>query len=195
MQRWDILNALIKNFEYTNYLEIGVQDYYSCCSKVKLTEENKTTIDPSPRNKCDFIGTSNEYFTQLDSKVKFDLIFIDGLHHSDQVLKDIKNSLKHLNDGGSILCHDCLPLTEKHQEREDHGGEWNGDVWKAIAQLRIEETNLSIKTIDTDWGCCLIQRGNNTPYIPRNEKYLTWEYFNTYKNELMNVVSPFEVFT
>ena len=31
----------------------------------KITAEYKIAIDPAPRNKCDFIGTSDEYFTQL----------------------------------------------------------------------------------------------------------------------------------
>ena len=75
MQRWDILNTLIGYYDYKNYLEIGVQDYYSCCDKIRLPKENKVTVDPAPRNECDFIGTSDEYFTQLDSNTKFDLVF------------------------------------------------------------------------------------------------------------------------
>lgn len=193
MQRWNILNTLIKYYNYKNYLEVGVQDYYSCCAKVELPKESKVAIDPAPRNECDFIGTSDEYFAQLDSTTKFDLIFIDGLHHNDQVLKDIDNSLKHLSKGGSILCHDCLPPTEHHQERNDHGGEWNGDVWKAIAYLRTTRKDLNIQTINTDWGCCLIQKGTNTLYSPTEKNYLTWDYFSKNKNELMNVVSPLDV--
>ena len=40
--------------------------------------------------------TSDEYFKKF--KDKFDLIFIDGLHHYNQVEKDIYNSLEILND-------------------------------------------------------------------------------------------------
>lgn len=193
MQRWDILNTLIQFRDYKTYLEVGVQDYNSCCAKVNLPEENKVAVDPAPRNKCNFVGTSDEYFAQLDPSTKFDLIFIDGLHLSEQVLKDIDNSLKHLNENGAILCHDCLPPSEKHQVREDHGGPWNGDVWKAIAQLRVTREDLSIKTINTDWGCCLIERGFNKKYIPLTKDYLTYDYFKQHVKEMMNVVTTNEI--
>lgn len=193
MQRWDILNTLIQFRDYKTYLEIGVQDYTSCCAKVNLPEENKVAVDPSPRNKCNFIGTSDEYFAQLDPSIKFDLIFIDGLHLSEQVLKDIDNSLKHLTEGGAILCHDCLPPSENHQVREDHGGPWNGDVWKAIAQLRTTREDLIIKTINTDWGCALIERGFSKKYIPLTKDYLTYDYFQQNVKEMMNVVTTSEI--
>ena len=51
--------------------------------------------------------TSDDFFR--DNKEKFDLIFIDGLHETNQVDRDIENSLKFINKGGTILLHDCLP--------------------------------------------------------------------------------------
>ena len=72
---------------------------------------------------------------------KYDIIFIDGLHHDYQVIRDIENSLNHLSDNGVIVCHDCLPFSEVMQRQEECYGEWTGDVWKAIAKFRIERTN------------------------------------------------------
>ena len=45
--------------------------------------------------------TSDEFFK--NNKDQFDLIFIDGLHHYNQVKKDIINSVEVLKDGGIIL--------------------------------------------------------------------------------------------
>lgn len=50
----------------------------------------------------------------MQTKQKFDLVFIDGLHHSDQVLKDINNSLSFLEPNGVIMCHDILPSSEQY---------------------------------------------------------------------------------
>jgi hypothetical protein len=121
--------------------------------------------------------------------VKFDIIFIDGLHHNNQVLKDIENSLNHLSENGTIVCHDCLPTTELMQERDDHGGEWTGDVWKAIAQLRVETIDLDIKVINTDYGCGIIRRGTNLPYQINVENYKTYSYYDKHKNEMLNIIS------
>ena len=54
-----------------------------------------------------FLGTSDEFFNQNNEK--FDVIFIDGLHHYDQCQADAINSLKCLNKNGFIFFHDFIP--------------------------------------------------------------------------------------
>lgn len=191
MLRTDILNNLIKKFEYTSYLEIGTQNPNSNYNKINIL--HKTCVEPFPmpdtEKEITFIGTSDDYFKSISDDVYFDVIFIDGLHHYDQVLIDISNSLKHLNENGTIVCHDCLPTTEKMQSREDLGGEWTGDVWKAIAQLRVESIDLDIRVVNTDYGCGIIRRGTNIPYYDENKNYYTYAYYEVNKNKLLNVVS------
>ena len=135
MKRTDIINAFIQKYGYKSYLEVGTQDPTSNFDLINA--ECKVSVDPFPRGEVTFIGTSDEYFESISEDVKYDIIFIDGLHHDDQVLRDIENSLNHLSNTGIIVCHDCLPSNENQQERNDHGGVWLGDVWKAIAHFRI----------------------------------------------------------
>ena len=52
-------------------------------------------------------STSDNFFEKIDGE-KFDLIYIDGNHHADNVLKDAKNSFKILNKGGFIIFDDFL---------------------------------------------------------------------------------------
>ena len=186
LNRWDVINILIKKNNYKSYLEVGTQDPNSNFNKIEI--ENKVSVDPFPRGEVTFVGTSDEYFQSILENEKFDIIFIDGLHHDDQVLRDIENSLNHLSDSGIIVCHDCLPTSEHMQERNDHGGVWLGDVWKAIAKLRVERIDLDIKVIDTDLGCGLIKLGTNIPYIT-NENYLIYSYYDLHKWALMNIIS------
>lgn len=184
--RWDIINYLIDVNGYTDYLEIGVQDYYSCCDKI--TAKNKTTVDPAPRNKCDYVMTSDLFFKYLDAATKYDIVFIDGLHHKEQVLRDIENSLNHLKEGGTIVVHDCLPTTEEMQRREDRGGPWMGDVWKAIVSLKTTRDNLSIATVDHDCGCAIIKVEKQSP-IYVDLSHFDWEGYNLNKQEWLNVIS------
>lgn len=191
MKRWDILNKLIDKCKYNSYLEVGVQFPRSNFDKVKVDE--KISVEPFPKSGIQptFVGTSDEYFESIDVSVTFDLIFIDGLHHYEQVLKDIDNSLNHLSDGGSILCHDCLPRSKKMQERNDHGGEWTGGVWKAMFYLMSDRSDLDVKIIDTDYGCGLIQRGSQkTKDIDKHS--LTFEYFQQNKDRVLNIISTNE---
>jgi len=187
MKRTDVINTLIKKYGYKSYLEVGTQRPSSNFDLINV--EHKVSIDPFPMGEVTFVGTSDEYFASISDDVKFDIIFIDGLHHDDQVLKDIENSLNHLSDNGTIVCHDCLPTTEKMQERDDHGGEWTGDVWKAIAELRVERIDLDIKVVDTDYGCGILRRGTNIPY-ETNDNYKSYYYYNLNKWRMLNIISP-----
>lgn len=188
IMRWDIINSFIDKFNYTSYLEVGTQNPDSNFNKIKV--HDKTSIDPFPMGIVTFTGTSDDYFKSIENTNRFfDIIFIDGLHHSDQVLTDIKNSLKHLNKNGTIICHDCLPTTEKMQERYDHGGEWTGDVWKAIAKLRVTDDSLNIKVVNTDYGCGIIRVEQSEMYSPWDDDYLNYDYYNMFKEEMLNVIS------
>jgi SAM-dependent methyltransferase len=185
--RWDILNYLVDKNKYKSYLEIGVQDYSSNCGKI--IAEHKVAVDPFPRGKCDFVGTSDEYFDYISDDVKFDLIFIDGLHHSDQVVKDVEKSLKHLNEGGIIVVHDCLPENFSNQVRIDHGGEWTGDVWKAIVYLKGRREDLDIKVVDHDWGCGIIQRGSQKLIDKLELEEITWSLYEDKRDEILSVIT------
>jgi len=117
-----------------------------------------------------------------------DIIFVDGLHLREQVLKDVENALTHLNDGGTIVVHDCLPQEEWQQHRELIPGKpWNGDVWKAWAELRSSRADLSMYVVDTDWGCGVIRRGSQYLFPAPDE--WTWDFFQRHRNDLMNVVT------
>ena len=185
--RWDIINYLVDKNNYKSYLEIGVQDYTSNCEKINV--EYKVAVDPAPKGKCDFVGTSDDYFASLSEDVKFDIIFIDGLHHSNQVIKDIENSIKHLNIEGTIVVHDCLPETFNNQLRDDHGGEWTGDVWKAMVYLKGRRDDLDIKVVDHDWGCGIIKRGTQTLIEKLELEDIHWSLFEEKRNEILSVIT------
>ena len=93
----------------------------------------------------------------------YDIIFVDGLHLFHQAHVDIENSLKVLNDGGTIVVHDCNPI-DKHRTRPmeeflKDGKAWNGTTYQAIMKLRSERDDIVIETVDTDEGCTIIRRG------------------------------------
>ena len=191
MKRHDIINSLIAKFNYENYLEIGTQQFENY-NRINIL--NKVSVEPFPYPSIDpklytFIGTSDEYFKSINKDTLFDIVFIDGDHTKEQVLEDVANSLKHLSQNGTIVCHDCLPVTEIMQSKQIVKGAWTGDVWKGVAKLRIERTDLDIKVINTDMGCGIIRRGSNIPYVPNGE-WENYNYFENNKNEMMNIITP-----
>lgn len=81
-------------------------------------------------------------------RLPIDLVFIDGLHLFEQVLRDIAAVEARCTAESVILVHDCLPIDAVTSSRERTTVVWSGDVWKAIPALRSARPDLRIKTLD-----------------------------------------------
>tara|TARA_B100001057_G_scaffold57602_1_gene51054 strand:- start:993 stop:1676 length:684 start_codon:yes stop_codon:yes gene_type:complete len=183
--RWDLIQHIIDKYNFENYLEIGC-DKDQSFSKIKIT--NKVGVDPISGGTIR--STSNDFFS--NNKSNFDIIFIDGLHHYKQVLTDIKNSIKILNNDGFILVHDCLPKSLAQQAVPRYRGYWNGDVWKSIVELRTRD-DLDIITCQIDFGISIIRKKSNKSPLNLNnvenfEKLKFKDYYHNHK-VFMNIKS------
>ena len=129
-QRWDVVNELLSRTQQRRYLEIGIQRGV-CGSKVKASR--KVGVDPAPFDSAlrHFTTvcrqTSDAFFAELSRDELFDVVLVDGLHHADQVFRDVQNALLHLADGGAIVMHDCNPQSEAAQRVPREVRVWNGD--------------------------------------------------------------------
>jgi hypothetical protein len=163
MTRTELINSLIKQNNYESYLEIGVntpsQPGYNW-DGVEI--DLKHGVDPNVNTT--FKMESDEFFKNYINR-KYDIVFVDGLHIFEQAYRDIINSLNNLEENGVIVVHDCNPITEITQRVIRASDAWHGDVWKAIVKLRIENSDISIHTVDTDEGCCIIKKGKQEVLI------------------------------
>jgi len=205
LMRWDIINHLIKKNNYKSYLEVG---YYKGWSFDRVECDQKTAVDPNPCKtpeqenwisgsfhvepveNLSFIvkKTSDQFFVELLSDKKYDIIFIDGLHESSQVDKDIQNALKHLNPGGTIVMHDCSP--DKYElTTTGIDGCWTGDVYKSFINFTTGG-RCDFYVVDTDYGVGVIQ---NYVGLPQSMKLdYQWLEFDIQRKQLLNLISPEE---
>lgn len=164
--RTDLLNHLVAKHNLKRYLEIGVQNPSQNFNKIQC--EYKVSVDPNPNAQAQYILTSDKFFELIYRDEEFliehkeqngfyDLIFIDGLHTSEQVEKDFQNALKILSPNGFIVLHDCNPEKEEHTivPRPTVTGHWNGDIYKFACKLSI---NKSFCTVDVDNGCGIYRK-------------------------------------
>ena len=193
--RVKIVQSIIDEKNYKNYLEIGCwkNDLFN-----EIQCENKIGVDPVSGGTIR--KTSDDFFEH--NKLKFDCIFIDGLHKYHQVKRDIINSIDAINDGGIILLHDCLPINVYAQAIPRCQYTWNGDVWKAITEFRTHK-DLDIYTCYADHGIGVILNRKNRNLLELEKanffKMSFKDYFNNYKkymnlisyNELMNIVKDY----
>ena len=157
-KRSQIINKLTNQND--KYLEIGVE-YGECFNETHFLD--KVGVDPDPKfspkyNQKLFVLSSDDYFTQygisdstyenssINNPIYFDVVFIDGMHQAEYLLRDINNSIQILSSGGTIFIDDILPFNYNEQLKVPikhyyengilkYGENWTGDVWKVIYHL------------------------------------------------------------
>lgn len=178
---------------------------------LKLGEQMKESI-ARPVKEAIYKMTSDKYFGEYivdasgKSMFSFDIIFIDGLHESTQVDRDIQNALKHLNPGGTIVMHDCNPSTEEMTLGGTASGEWTGDVYKSFIDFCYSAKNenefrqriYDAYVVDTDYGVGIIRKSDLKWSLSRmsplpdyitNKEYYSFPVFAQHKEQLLNLRS------
>jgi hypothetical protein len=181
MNRTELLNLLINRYQYTSYLELGV-DKGENFAGIELVDKVGVDIN---RN-ATYRMSTDDFFQVCDRK--FDLVFVDADHEAEQAYRDFENSLRHLNDNGCIVFHDCLPKAEVHQLRRRRSNQWTGNVWKAFIRVR-QRVDVNAFVLDADWGLGIVFKQPNTDQLPRIRP-LDWEMFVNRGKELLRIVRP-----
>lgn len=185
--RTELINWFIKEYGYKSYLEIGYghgENYH------QIECYHKEVVEPYGDTKAPWYHkmTSTKFFESFTTK--YDLIFIDGSHWAKHVAEDIENSLKHLNEGGTIILHDCNPEKYEHQTIPPSSDIWNGDVWKAVVTHNVTDPNSFIRVLDIDYGCGILRREVNwgclnADFVLAN---LSWENFELFRTSWLNLI-------
>lgn len=195
MKHTELINAVAKKINAKSYLEIGVYNPEHNFDRIAVF--SKMGIDPDPNVKASLTMTSDEFFYNMFNDIdyrdlykdkdgnthsmthKYDLIFIDGLHHADQVRKDIINSWACLNECGCLILHDTNPYSEHitHVPRDNR--EWTGNVYQSVAQVENEKF-----TLNDDYGVTVIRK---TGELKLNDDVVTWEEFDMFRNDILNL--------
>lgn len=176
--RTKVLNKLIADNSYESYLEIGVGNTVNF---QLIQAKTKIGVDPACSAKYFLQITSDEFFES--NAVKFDLIFIDGLHHSEQVERDIANAYKCLKKGGVLVLHDCNPFNEKMTIVPREQTQWTGDVYRAVMGFHMAYAD-KIKTMyfDDEYGLYAIYKtGMYSVKVGFNLPSLSFEEFQQIK--------------
>ena len=175
--RIDIVKSIIDKKKYNSYLEIGTfkDELFN-----KINCKYKVGVDPVSGGNVR--KTSDDFFKT--NSQKFDLIFIDGLHHYKQVKKDIINSLNALNDKGIILMHDCLPKDYYYQAVPRSQYVWNGDTWKAFLEFRVKDY--------VDSYCCYADQGIGVILKRKNKNKLNLNIQNFERFNFNNFASNYK---
>jgi predicted O-methyltransferase YrrM len=212
------LNALAATNDTRSYLEIGVADGRTF---LHVDFELRHAVDPKfrfdTRNheaaNCRFFETGSDEFFQLfaDAELKYDLIFLDGLHTFEQTFRDFCSTQAHCHDGTIWLIDDVVPSDpfsaipseslSRRFRKQQHGsgkGPWHGDVFKTILAIHDFFPNLSYRTVvgESNPQSVVIRRPRKDfePKFSGLEEISRMDYFDFLEQkELLNPVSDEEM--
>ncbi len=210
MNRLDVIQALMRQKNLKNYLEIGVENghiFFRIKSTFKIAVDPKFIFDASRRfgkaiinpynlNNQYFEKTSDDFFAQDAQRVfsakKLQLALVDGMHEYQFALRDVENALNYMDDDGVIIMHDCNPQTAGAAGRfEDwEVGEWNGDVWRTIIHLRSQRPDLNVFVLDVDQGLGIVTKKtpeSTVAFKPAQIENLTYDELVQNREQWLNL--------
>ena len=178
-KRHAFINKAISKFDDCKYLEIGVDNTNDVFNSIPLKKNNKYGVDPFEGGNLK--STSDDFFKN-NSEIKFDVIFIDGLHEYNQCKRDLFNSINQLNNNGIIFLHDLLPRSENETKLNKKGAQM-GDIWKIAVELQ-NSKNLEFKIGNIDCGIGILKIRDNFEYVnmPELKNCNFKDYLKYYKN-------------
>lgn len=147
------INALSKINNAQRYLEIGVSNGFTFNS-VEIKHRDAVDVrfgfntgDFANAETRFFEISSDIFFETLSDDIRYDIIFIDGLHTFEQTLRDFSASLRFSHDKTIWIIDDTIPSdvfsglrspSLARRFRDAHGlsgSDWHGDVYKLVALI------------------------------------------------------------
>ncbi|AWW50330.1 class I SAM-dependent methyltransferase [Polynucleobacter paneuropaeus] len=200
------INEIASKISLQSYLEIGVQEGITFNKIHKIPY--KVAVDPVFRleykkyesENVKFFETTSDIFFQTN-EIKFDIIFLDGLHEFKQTLRDFINALEFSHEKTIIIIDDVYPndiysslvgknldsdycySLRSHFHPESRDGRWHGDVYKVIAFIHDFYPNITMQTISDNYGnpqtiCYKKYRSNHKPQFNSLEAIERLTYFD-----------------
>lgn len=181
MDKSVIINKIIESVKGESYLEIG---YGNGHNFKQIKAKDKIGIDPNTKDKLVLKLESDDFFK--DNNVCYDVVFIDGLHHAEQVRKDIINAMK--CNAKAIILHDTIPPSENHQIVPRKQTSWTGDVWRAVVGFKQSYPDVKIETYRADYGLTVIYPEGKKVKKHFENKDMSYSEFKADEIELLNII-------
>ncbi len=177
VSRNQVVQSVLDLFEAPRYLEVGVNQGVTFKA---LKAATKVAVDPKFLFdfKCEagpnvhfHETTSDDYFGRIATPgTAFDVIYLDGLHTSEQTIRDLVNAFTFLKHDGVIVIDDVFPssyiasLPERQHTRvvrqatADPLGAWMGDVFRLVFFVETFCQQYSYATINNNHGQLVLWR-------------------------------------
>jgi len=129
----------------------------------------------------------------VHNKERFDVVFVDGLHHASMVFWDILNAIWVTDPGGFVFAHDLMPPDEAYQVIPRRQTQWTGNAWLAWSIFRQYiahelKSYLSTHVFGDDYGVGMIRIRQ---HIPDRLK----PTFEKLQSDTLSIIGPYSSFS
>lgn len=174
-----VVQAVLNLFDDPDYLEIGVNQgktFNSVNARTKVAVDPKFLFDHQEKaatvpGTSFWETTSDDYFGRVaQPDTAFDVIYLDGMHTSEQTIRDLINAISFLKPGGVVIIDDVFPcsyeasLAERRHTRiirratGDAAGAWMGDVYRLVFFVETFCQQFSYCTVNNNHGQLILWR-------------------------------------
>jgi hypothetical protein len=168
----DIVHYLSKLRNYRSYLEICTpttgnsfgkinQSHFDVCHRLMY----RCPVHFSDGLKIDFRSPGSDIEGCVAeirrNGLRYDIVLVDPWHEYETSFRDIALGTSLLTDFGSIVIHDCDPPTDGIISPQFVSGSWCGLTFIAYLDFLAQNSGFRYCTVDTDFGCGLIQKHYN----------------------------------
>ena len=192
VSRSEVVNEMTSLFPNPRYLEIGVangETFLAVKADYKVAVDPRFNLDISSLGPetldCQFIEvTSDEYFAARSKRdKKFHVIYLDGLHTFEQILRDFTNALLFLEDDGIIVIDDVAPTSYAaglpdegdavliKKATNDSDNSWMGDVYKLVYFIDTFFPSMHLRTVSDNHGQSVVWRSVSASRAFKARKY------------------------
>lgn len=181
-----VVQSVLNLFDAPDYLEIGVNrgvTFNALKAATKVAVDPKFLFDFEAEASEDIRfhkTTSDDYFGHIATRdAAFDVIYLDGLHTSEQTIRDLVNAFAFLKNDGVIVIDDVFPssyiasLPERQHTRiirqatADPSGAWMGDVFRLVFFVETFCQQYSYGTVNNNHGQLVVWREPRASVVDR----------------------------
>ncbi len=183
MLRHEFIQRFVDMIPNARYLEVGVSTGETF---TRIKARKKTGVDPvyafdfKANAEADSTAhyevlTSDAFFQKAIERgvKKFDVVFLDGLHTFEQILKDLLNAVHLVEESGIIVIDDVIPsdytasvsdvptMFALRRAAGNADASWMGDVYKIVWFVATYMPFFNYATIKENHGQMVLWRGVN----------------------------------
>ena len=181
MERKQVMQGFLDLIGDARYLEVGVEygvTFHAVRAQHRVAVDPHFRFDVPELRLSDTLEyhevPSDEYFGNRGfDALKFDVIFLDGLHTFEQILRDLLNAIECLAEDGVIIIDDVLPTTytsslpniedvaliRSMRPTEANDPSWMGDVYRVVFFVATFMQSWRFATVQDNHGQLVMWRG------------------------------------